>query len=74
MLDGCRSKLVNVLSGVLQGCVFVPLFFLLYSSELFSILESGLIGYTDDSTSMAFELSPGNRVTVAESLIRDRAG
>ena len=45
--------------------------FLLYTSELFSILENKLIGYADDSTLMAVVLSPGVRVAVAESLIRD---
>ena len=30
-----------------------PLLFLLYTSELFSILENKLIGYADDSTLMA---------------------
>ena len=45
--------------------------FLLYTSELFSILENKLIGYTDDSTLMAVVPSPGVRVAVAESLIRD---
>ena len=44
--------------------------FLLYTSELFSILENKLIGYADDSTLMAVLPSPGVRVTVAESLIR----
>ena len=47
------------------------LLFLLYTSELFSILENKLIGYTDDSTLMAVVPSPGARVTVAESLNRD---
>ena len=42
--------------------------FLLYTSELFSILENKLIGYADDSTLMAVVPSPGARVTVAESL------
>ena len=45
--------------------------FLLYTSELFSILENKLIGYTDDSTLIAVVPSPGVRVTVAESLSRD---
>ena len=53
MVDGCRSKLVNVVSGVLQGSVLGPLLFLLYTLELFSILENKLIGYADDSTLMA---------------------
>ena len=71
MVDGCRSKLVNVVSGVLQGSVLGPLLFLLYTSELFSILENKLIGYADDSTLMAVVPSPGVRVAVAESLISD---
>ena len=44
---------------------------LLYTSELFSILENKLIGYADDSTLMAVVPSPGVRVAVAESPIRD---
>ena len=54
-----------------QGSVLDPLLFLLYTSELFSILENKLIGYADDSTLMVVVPSPGVRVTVAESLIRD---
>ena len=53
MVDGCRSKLVNVMSGLLQGSVMGPLLFLLYTSELFSILENKLIGYANDSTMIA---------------------
>ena len=53
MVDGCLSKLVNVVSGVPQGSVLGPLLFLLYTSELFSILENKRIGYADDSTLMA---------------------
>ena len=53
MVDGCRSKLVNVVSGVLL------LLFLLYTSELFSILENNLIGYADDSTLIAVVPYPG---------------
>ena len=70
-MDGCRSKLVNVVSGVLQGSVLDTLLFLLYTSDLFSILENKLIGYADDSTLTAVVPSPGVRVTVADSLNRD---
>ena len=54
-----------------QGSVLGPFLFLLYTSELFSILENKLIGYADDSTLIAAVPSPGVRVTVAESLNRD---
>ena len=53
MVDGCRSKLGNVVSGVLQSSVLGPLLFLLYTSELFYILENKLTGYADDSTLIA---------------------
>ena len=38
MVDGCRSKLVNVVSGVLQGSVLGPFLFHLNTWDLFSIL------------------------------------
>ena len=71
MVSGCRSKLVNVMSGWPEGSVLGPLLFLLYTSEFFSILENKLIGYADDSTLIAVVPSPGFRVTVAESLSHD---
>ena len=71
MVDGCRSKLVNVVSGVTQGSVLGPLFCILYTSELFSIFENKLIGYADDSTLTAVVPSPGFRVALEESLIHD---
>ena len=71
MVDGCRSKLVNFVSGVPQDSVLGPLLFLLYTSELFSIMENKLIDYADYSTLMAVVQSPGVRVTVAEFLIHD---
>ena len=50
IVDGCRSKQVNVVSGLQQGSVLGPVLFLLYTSDLFSILENKLIGYAEDST------------------------
>ena len=70
-VDGCHSKLVDILSGVLQGSILGTLLFLLCSSVFFSILENKLIGYAGDSSLMAVVPSPGVRVTVAESHICD---
>ena len=50
LVDGRRSKLVNVVSGMPQDSVLGQLLFFLYTSELFSILKNKLIGYADDFT------------------------
>ena len=42
IVDGCRSKMVNVVSGVRQERVLGPQLFLLYTAELFSIVENKL--------------------------------
>ena len=47
------------------------LLLLLYTFELFSILENKPTGHADDSTLMAVVPSQGVRVAVAESLNRD---
>ena len=67
MVDGSENKLCNVVLGVPQGSVMGQLLFLLYTLEMFSILENKQIGYADDSTLMAVVPSPGVRVTEAES-------
>ena len=36
---------MNVVSGVPQGSVFCPLLFLLYTSQVLTILENELIGH-----------------------------
>ena len=56
----------------LQGSVLGPQLFLLYTAELFSIVENKLYGYADDSTLVAVVSSPAERVAVTESMNRDR--
>ena len=68
---GCRSKLVNVVSGVPQGSVLGSQLFLLNTAELFSIVENKHYGYADDSTLVAVWPSPGERTAVLESMNRD---
>ena len=50
VVDGCRNKLVNLVSGVPQGSVFGLLLFLLSTAELISIVENKLYGYADNFT------------------------
>ena len=40
LVDGCQSKLVDVVGSVLGPLLFLP-----YTSKVFSILENKLIGY-----------------------------
>ena len=67
VVDGCRSKLV----GVPQGSVLGLQLFLLYSAELFSIVENKFYGYAGDSTLVAVVPSPAERVAVTESMNHD---
>ena len=68
MLDGCMSKLVNVVSRVHQGIILGLELFFLYTVEAFSIVKSNLYAFADDFTLVAVVPSPGNRVTVTDSL------
>ena len=71
VMDGCHSKLVNVVSGVPQGSVLGQQLFLLHTAELFSTVENKLYDNADDSTLVAVVPSPGERVAVSESMNRD---
>ena len=55
-----------------HGSVFGPILFLLYTSELFSILDNNLIGDAkyDEYTLLSVVPSPGARVKIVKSLSR----
>ena len=67
VVDGCRSKLVNVVSGVPQGSVFGPHLFFLYTMELFSVVETKLYGKADGSTLIAVVSTHSERVAVTQN-------
>ena len=48
-----------------------PQLFLLYTAELFSVVENKLNGYADNSILVAVVPSPGERVAVSKSMNRD---
>ena len=47
VVDGCMSKLVNVVLEVPQRSVFGLQLFLLYTAELFSVVENTHCGFAD---------------------------
>ena len=57
-----------MVSGVPQGSILGQQLSLLYTAEIFSRLENKPYGYAEDSTLVAVMPSPGERVTVTESL------
>ena len=70
-VDCARRSVVDLVSGVPQGSVLGPLFFLLYIADLPSLLENTLISYADDSTLVASVSSPRERFVVAVCINRD---
>ena len=67
MVDGCRTKLVNVVTGVPQGSVLGTQLFVLYTAELFSIVENKLYGYAENFILVAVVPSPAEREADTES-------
>ena len=61
VFDGVSSRLVDVMSGMPQGRVLGPLLYILYTAELFYLLENILVCYAGDSTPIAIVRSPGDR-------------
>ena len=67
-VDGGVSNYVDVVSGVSQGSVLGPLLFILYTADLFSIVDNLLVGYADDATLNSVAQRPANGVSVSNSL------
>ena len=71
VVDGAASKWIPIISGVPQGSVLGPLLFILYTSEMFELVENRLFAYSDDSTQLAVVRRPEDRPAVAASHNRD---
>ena len=71
VVDGATSEWIPIVSGVPQGSVLGPLRFILYTSEMFELVENRLYAYADDSTLLAVVRKPADRPAVAASLNRD---
>ena len=61
------------LSGVPQGSVLGPTFFILFTAELMRITEDIFVSYTDDSSLVVVCKKPADRAGVTESLNGDLA-
>ena len=54
VVDGAVSEWIPIISCVPQGSVLGPLLFILYTSEMFELVENRLFVYADDSIHTQF--------------------
>ena len=73
MDNGSASERIPIISGVLQGSVLWSLLFVLYTSQMFQLVENTLFAYADDSTLLAVIRKPADRPVAAASITRDLA-
>ena len=71
--DGAASEWIPIISGVPQGSVLGPLLCVLYTSEMFELVDKRLFAYADDSTLLTVVRKLADRSSVAASLHRDLA-
>ena len=74
VVDGDESEWIPIISGLPQECsVLGPLLFILYTSEMFELVENRLFAYADDSTLLEFVRKTADRPAFAASLNRGLA-
>ena len=71
VVDGHCGELHPVLSSVPQGSVLGPLFFIIFTSDMWHGLENPMVAYADDATIYANCPCPALRSAVSDSLNRD---
>ena len=72
-VGGAASEWIPIVSGTPQWSVFCPLLFILYTSEMFALVENRLFAYADDSKLLAVVRKKADSIVVAASLNRDLA-
>ena len=73
VVDGATSEWIPNVYGVPQGSVLSPLLCIIYTSEMFELVEYRLYAYADDSTLLAVVRKPADRPAVAAFFNRDLA-
>ena len=72
VVDGAANKWIPIISGMPEGIKCVgSSFVILYTSEMFELVENRLIAYADGSTLLAVVRKPVDRLAVAAFLNRD---
>ena len=74
VVDSAASEWIPMVSGMPHGSVLDPFLFILYTSEMFELVENRLFAYAYDSTLLAVVRKLAERSAVATSVNRDLAG
>ena len=72
-VDGYLGRSSQVMSGVPQGSVLGPLLFILFTADMWNVVENNFIAYADDATLFSSIDSPADRISVSAALNRDLA-